>query len=800
MLKNYILIAFRRIMKSKVYSSLNVIGLAVGLAAFILIALYVQFELSFDRYHENADRIFRIVRDKPVSTAGDFLKTSVTPSPLAPALREEFPEIESAARFIRNRDVLLSVGETHLLEENFFWADPEAFELFSLPLIKGDAASVLRDPFDILLSERTAMKYFGDDDPVGRTLNVSGQADFRVAGVFEDMPANSHFVMDVVVPYPTYFQLGNMNITSWSGNFSYTYILLHGDADPHSLEAKFSIFLDKYVYDYYDLDVPDEYKQKISAQPLTRIHLHSHRNQEIESNNDMVAIVLFSSIAVLFLIIACINYMNLSTARSAQRGREVGIRKVAGAERRQLARQFLSESMVMTFLAMGLAVSIVYIILPSFNAVVERQLTFHPVTNFQLLIGLILLGVFVGFFSGTYPAMVISGFKPIAVLSGSFQRSAKGYTLRNILVVVQFSISIFFIIFTFIVRDQLEFVKNRDMGYNRDQIMILEVNDRSIRRNIDAIKTSLMQFAGIDAVSSLYRLPNNIDEHATGPWNSSRPDNIFPMYYNMSDYNYVDLFDIEIVEGRNFSRDFGTDAQGAILINETAAKTAGWENPIGQEIGIWTGDTGTIVGVMKDFHMHSLHRPIEPVLLLLSEDRFIDHLAIKIRTENIPATVDFVKGVMKRFSPDYPFEFSFFDEVFDRDYHTEQRMGTIFRSISVLAIVVACFGLFGLSTFTAEQRTKEIGIRKTLGAPTSNVFLLLSREFVKWVMISNLIAWPVAYLAAERWLQNFSYRTQVTLITFVLSAVLAIIIAVITVSYQSIRASMANPVDSLKYE
>jgi putative ABC transport system permease protein len=309
-----------------------------------------------------------------------------------------------------------------------------------------------------------------------------------------------------------------------------------------------------------------------------------------------------------------------------------------------------------------------------------------------------------------------------------------------------------------------------------------------------------MQGAGIEGVSTSYRLPNNIDEHSTGAWNSSRPDNVFPMYYNMADYDYVELFGIEIVEGRNFSRDFPSDAQGAFLVNEAAVEAAGWETPVGQEIQVWTGNVGRIVGVMKDFHMHSLHRPIEPVLLLLSQDRFIDHLAIKIHAEDVPATVDFVKGVMKRFSPDFPFEYSFFNEIFDRDYHTEQRMGTIFRSISVLAIVIACFGLFGLSTFAAEQRTKEIGIRKTLGASVSSVFTLLSKEFVKWVLISNLIAWPVAYLAAQRWLQNFSYRTQVNLITFVLSAIFAMIIAVVTVSYQSIRASMANPVDSLKYE
>lgn len=798
MLKNYLLIAFRNLTKNMFYSMLNLTGLAVGIATFILIALYVQFELSFDRYHENADRVYRIVRDKPVNMSGGFVKTSVTPSPLAPSLKEEFPEIESAARFIRSKDVLISRGETHLLEDNFFWADAGAFDLLTIPLVKGNPASVLHDPYDILLSESTADRVFGRDDPIGRVLTISGQLDFRVAGVFEDVPANSHFVMNVIVPYETYFLVRNMDVTRWGGNFSYTYILIRESGDPDALEAKFPAFLDKYVYQ--DYDIPDEYKNIISMQPLTTIHLHSHRNQEIESNNDMVTVILFSSVAILFLVIACINYMNLATARSVKRAREVGIRKVAGAQRRQLIGQFLGESAVMTLLAMAAALLIVHLILPEFNKLVDRQLRLNLLANHPFSIGLVFLTAFVGLFSGMYPAIIISRFKPVSVLSGTFHRSRTGLTLRNILVLVQFSISVFFIIFTFVIRDQLRFMKNRNMGYSRDRIMVLEVNDVNVQRNIRTVKSELMQYAGIEAVSACYRLPNNIDEHSTQAWNRKRPDHVFPMYYNMADYDYVDLFNIEIVQGRTFSRDFPSDAQGAFLVNEAAVKAAEWESPIGQEINLWTGGTARIVGVMKDFHMHSLHRPIEPVLLALSEDQYIAYLSIKIKPVNTSATVDFVKVVMKRISPDYPFEFSFFDDVFERDYHMEQKMGTIFRSISVLAIAVACLGLFGLSTFAAEQRTKEIGIRKILGAPSTGVFTLLSRTFIKWVLISNIIAWPLAYMTAEKWLQNFSYRMQMNSWNFVLSALLAFAIAFFTVSYQSIKASRMNPADSLRYE
>jgi putative ABC transport system permease protein len=797
MIKNYMKIAWRNIQRHKAYSFINILGLSIGIAAFILIGLYVKYELSFDRYHENADQIYRVVRDKPTSTSSVYTPMAVTPAPLAPLLNEKLPEVVSATRIIKSQDVLISYGQENFLEDEFFWADPETFEIFSIPLIWGDSETALNEPFSILVSEKTAKKYFGHEDPTGKILKVSDRFDFKITGVFWDMPANSHFVMDIIVPYETYFRIMGNDITNWGSNFSYTYILLREDANPEELEAKFPTFLDTYVYKGFDIE--DRFKNILRIQPLTKIHLFSHRNQEIGVNNDAIYIILFSSVAFLFLFISCINYMNLATARASQRGREVGIRKVVGARRGQLVKQFLGESVALSLLAMIFSVLIVMIILPAFNRLVERQLRFDPVNNPLLFIGLVGIVLIVGLFSGSYPAMRISGFRPVAVLRGTFAKSSEGLALRNILVLIQFSISIFLIICTFIVRGQLNFVKNKDVGFSREQIMTVEVRDRTIRQSIQAIKAELKRSPDVVAVSISDRLPNDIDYHTTADWPGRSPELVFPIYYNTAGYDFIDLFGIKIVKGRNFSRDFPSDEKGTFLVNEAAVRAAQWESPIGQKLKHWKGNTGEIIGVMKDFHLHSLHRPIDPLYIYLDPSDF-SKMSIKIKSSHISATIDHVKNVMKQFSPSYPFEYSFFDEVFERTYNKEQRMGTIFGSFAVLAIFIACLGLFGLASFTAAQRTKEIGIRKVLGASLLDVTTLLEKEFIRWVLISNVIAWPLAYFAMNKWMQNFAFRVDLSIWTFVCSALLALLIALLAVSYQSVKAAVANPVNSLRYE
>jgi putative ABC transport system permease protein len=787
MFKNYLLVTWRNIKKNSTYSFLNIIGLAVGMAAFILIVLYVQYEGSFDRYHEKAGRIYRVIREG----------RAFTPSLLGPELKEKIPEVESAARILRQSDTLVSFGQTHFLEKEFYWADPETLEIFSLPFISGDPEKALDEPFAVVLSQRVAKKYFGDDDPMGKVLTVSDRFEFKISGIFPDMPANSHFVMDVVVPYETYFRITNNDNPNWSSNFSYTYILLREGADAGRTENK--IHADIEIPLYKAAGAKEPYPRYFFLQPLTDIHLRSHLMQEAAVNNDIKYIILFSSVAFLTLFIACINYMNLSTARSLRRSKEVGMRKVVGAQKRQLIVQFLGESVALSGLAMMFSIAIVLAVLPAFNSLVERKLRFNPVHNPQLFLGLAVITLFVGLFAGSYPALRMSGFRPVSTLGGAFTRSPKGSWLRNVLVLAQFAITIILIICTSAVRAQMSFVKNADMGYAKEQIIALPVRDRTVRQNIQSIKTELLQSPNIVAVSTSGRLPNDIDTFTSRDWTGRHPDEPIPIYYNTSDYGYVGLFGMQIVQGRNFSRDFPSDEAGAVLVNEAAVRVAEWESPIGRPFTHWSGQTGKIVGVLKDFHLHSLHRRIEPLYIFLNPRDF-SNVAIKIKPANIPATLDYVEEVMKKFSPAYPFSYSFFDDVFERAYFTEQRMGRIFGVFAVLAIFIACLGLFGLTTFAAEQRAKEIGIRKVLGASGSKIFLLLSKEFMRWVLLANIIAWPLAYAAMNRWLQSFAYRIHLGIAAFLISGTVALSIAYLTVSYQSIKSARTNPVKSLRYE
>ena len=491
--------------------------------------------------------------------------------------------------------------------------------------------------------------------------------------------------------------------------------------------------------------------------------------------------------------------MNLATARSIRRGKEVGMRKVVGAQRKQLVLQFLGESVTMTILALILSILIILLVLPAFNNLVERPLSFDPVSNPQLFIGLTFIVVFVGLFAGSYPAMSVSGFKPITVLSGVFTRSSKGKKLRNSLVIFQFSITIILFICTLTIQKQLSLIRNIDVGYNKEQIITLTTRDKDVRKNIEIIKNELNQSPDVTAVSTSSRLPNDIETFISRDINKNKPDELITIFYNSADYDYVDLYDIEIVEGRNFSRDFASDANGVYLINEAFIEATEWESPVGMTFSPWRNQSGEIVGVMKDFHFHSLHSPVDPLFIYLNPNA-VFKMSIKINASNIPTTIDYVESVMKKFSSNYPFEYSFFDEVFDRAYHTEQRMVNIFSSFAFLAIIIACLGLFGLSTFAVEQRTKEIGIRKVVGASVPRVALLLSKEFIRWVVFANLIAWPIAYFAMNKWLQNFVYRIDQNLLLFLFAAVIALAIAALTVSMQSIKAAVAKPVDSLKYE
>ncbi len=554
------------------------------MAVFILIMLFVRTELSYDRYHANARNIFRIIMQNPgnVYLGSDIF--AVTAAPMAPAMVQDFPEVLAATRIGESSDVLISIGEKNFLEKEFHWADPQTFEVFSFPLVRGDRAGVLKDPFSILLSEREAHRLFGDADPLNRTITYhapDNTFDFRVAGVFRDIPANSHFLMDIVAPFETLAQVEKTNLTLWRGNSYYSYVLLKKGADPRALEAKLPAFMAKHAAG--TTAIHKGFASRFFLQPLTRIHLYSRANFELSPTGDARFVLLFASIAVLVLIIACVNYMNLATARSLKRAKEVGLRKVVGAAKGQLVGQFLGDSMVLTFLALILAAGVVMVALPAFRTFVEREIAFNPLHDFALTAGLILLAAAVGVVAGSYPAFFVSAFQPVAALKGTGASRAKGRVLRNALIVFQFAASIALIICTVGVRSQLFFIRNKDMGYNRNQIVVLSPRG-GLRTNVEAFKTELKRNPAVLSVAASSCLPNNVSTSTGADW-PGKPDSVeVPIYVIAADYDFVDLYGLKLATGRNFSRDFPSDAGGAFLINESARKAIGWDDPIGHDL------------------------------------------------------------------------------------------------------------------------------------------------------------------------------------------------------------------------
>jgi putative ABC transport system permease protein len=801
MFKNHLIIAWRNIKKNKAYAALNILGLAAGMAVFILIMLFVRTETSYDRYHANARTVYRVVQEQPGNVYLGSNVFAVTPAPLAAAMVQDFPEVLKATRLDEWSDVLVTVGEKNFLEKKIHWADPQTFEIFSFPLVRGDRATALKDPYSVLLSERAARRLFGDADPVGRTALFQAfemKAEFKVAGVFRDIPANSHFTMDIVAPFETMGKIQQTDLTRWGNNSYYTYVLLKEGADPKALEAKLVPFLAKYeaTRDHKHSGPPARY----FLQPLTRIHLYSRANFELAAVGDARFVFLFASIAVLVLVIACVNYMNLATARSLKRSKEVGLRKVVGAGKGQLVRQFLGDSMVLTFIALIFAVGIVLVVLPAFRAFVEREIAFNPFRDAALIAGLILLAAVVGAVAGSYPAFFVSAFRPVAALKGTGASRMKGKGLRNGLIIFQFAASIALIICTVGVRGQLAFIRNTDMGYDREQVLVL-VPRGGIQAGLEAFKNELRRSPAVVSVASSSALPNNVTSSTNAKW-PGMPDSVdVPIYVLDVDYDFPELYGLGLARGRSFSRDFPSDAGGAFLINEAAQKALGWDDPIGRDFNRWGNEksAGKIVGVVKDFHMHSLHLPIMPLYIFLDPGR-TNRVSIKLRGGDMPSALAFVRRTWEKFAPEYPFEYSFFDDIFDRAYRVERRLGTMFSVFAGLAVLIACLGLLGLAAFTAEQKTKEIGIRKVLGASTSGVIALLSREFMKWVVVANVVAWPIGYFAMRSWLSNFAYRTSLTVPMFLGAAFAAFLIAAAVISVQTYRAATADPARSMRYE
>ena len=811
MFKNNLKIAFRNLRKNKGFSFINLFGLTVGLSCCLLIGLFIWNELSFDRYHKNADRIYRVSREF-INTDGSIqLHLGSLAPPFAPLLENDFPDIEAAIRLLQNT-VTFQKEDRFYAEENVFMAEPELFELFDIPLISGDVATALNEPFSILLSESTAKKYFDEENPINQTLRGMGQFDLKITGVFKDFPYNSHFHPDILTSFST---LNDPNIygaeglrTNWGNNSFSTYLLLPDNYPVKNLEQQFPAFLDKNMAGYYNQGKASE-RTKLYLQPLTDIHLHGHLDSEIEENGDIRRVYLFAIIAALILLIACINYMNLSTARSSTRAKEIGVRKVVGAERSQIVWQFLSESFLLSLLATIFAIVIAQFALPFVNQMMGQEL---QITNSMLLtipFITILVALIAGFLAGFYPALVLSGMKPLNILKGGVMVNGKrgGSSLRKVLVTGQFAISIGLIIAAIVVFQQLNFMQNKDIGLDKDHVVALNFYS-NIAANYESFRNELIADNSIKNVGRSSRIPSGrlLDSYGSAQVQLSGEEleqNAADLKSLTVDHRFIPTYDLNLAAGRNYREDKGLDRSGSFILNEKAAKTLGWsdgEAAVGKRI-VYGGRDAHIVGVLDNFNFESLHQNIQPMILFIPSDSTnFNYLSVKLDGQQLPAALAHLEQVWKQFLPQFPFDYQFVDEEFGALYEAEQRQGRVFISFALLAILVACMGLFGLTAFVTQQRVKEIGIRKILGATTASLITLLSKDFLKLVLIALVIATPLAYFLMEGWLADFAYRIDLQWWMFGVAGVLGIGVAFLTVSIQSMKAALANPVQSLRSE
>ena len=782
MLKYYLKIAVRNTQRHKGFILLNYIGMTVGLTCFLLILFYVKFEFSYDRYHEHADSLYRIIVDTHEFYRGKD-QVSITPAPLAPTLKEELPEVIGAVR-IKNRTRFIR-HNSELFSETVYYADPEILELFTFPLATGDKRTALNAPYSLLLTRESASKYFANRNPVGQTLSISDRQ-YKVTGILENIPENSHFHLDFLSPFSTLVDIiGQDRIKQWN-NWSYhTYVRLGEDTDLSQLEPKLTTLLRRHH---------EKSDQTLRLQALKDIHFHGGTNFDLEPNADIRNVYLFSAIALFILLIACFNYMNLSTARASRRAKEVGMRKVVGATQKGLIRQFLFESFLLTLGTFLLSLGVLKLLLPAFSALMNVQLEFSLILQGGTVLMLLAVMVLVGLVSGLYPAFVLSSFRPASILKGDYKLTARGSLfLRNFLVSLQFVISIALIFCSLVVYKQLHFIKNKDLGYITDFTMSV-----SCFNNVDVIRQEFERYPGIVAVTTSSQSPINVTNASWGEWEGKLEDEDLIVYRLAVDYNFFDYYGIELIAGRNFSNEKSTDKETFIL-NEAAVKTIGWEDPLNQRFGFDKENLGSVIGVVKDFHFAPLNLNIGPLAISLAGERR-DVFSLKLTPTDIPKTTAFVESTWKKYHPGRVFQYSFLDDTLDRMYRRENRLGTMFSCFTLLAILIAGLGLFGIASFTVEQRTKEVGIRKVLGASVSGITVLLIRNFLCLIVVANLIAWPVGWFIVQKWLQNFAYRTSIGPLIFAGSAFLAIGIAMLTVSFQTIRAAKADPVKSLRYE
>ncbi len=812
MIRNFIKIAFRNLFKQFGYTFINIAGLAIGLACSILISIYVINELTYDRFNEGAERIYRIgVRGKML---GNDLNQAVTAAPMYQVLQTEYPEVEHVTRVTGLGGWLLRYGEKKFTEteETFKFADSTFFDVFSFNLLKGNPETALVKPRSIIMTEKAARKYFGDEDPIGKMLQVESDTTFyTITGVLEDVPENSHFHFDLLGSLGTY---GVSRGNNWLNHQMYTYVKFVPGTNPAQFEEKINGIVTKYIgpliQQFIGIDL-EEFEESGGSfgyflQPLLDIHLHSNLQAEIEPNGNPAYVYVFSLIAVLILVIACINFMNLATARSAGRAREVGIRKVVGSTKRLLIGQFLTESVFLSFLALVFAILIVYLVMPSYNNMIQLDLQFNLLSSYYLIPLLLILAIFVGLLSGAYPAFVLAAFRPAFVLKSELgQGTKKGY-LRRLLVVIQFTVAIAILVGTLIVTNQLKFMQKKDLGFEKNNVLVIRRSD-ALKEQIDAFKQELEKHSNIAAAGNSTHIPSS------GFWNNahwlegmSRSDILLLMTAFVS-YEVGEALDLEMVEGRFFSREMPTDST-AVIINESAVKTFGIEDPLTTRF-VNPGETPDqdefmpIIGVVKDFHYESMHENIHPMIFHFMPGNWEGYIIVRLLEGDIAETVRFIQDKWEEFNSDYPFEYFWLDDEFNKLFAPEKRTGQILAAFSFLSIFISCLGLLGLISFTAEQRTREIGVRKALGASVNSVLYLLSRETIYLLMISTLLAIPF-FFGVKLWMQNFAYHIDFGFIIYlgylIVVIVAVLLIALLTVSFIAYRAATTNPAQSLKVE
>lgn len=813
MLINYLKVAFRSLLRNRLTSFINIAGLALAITCSLLIYLFIADELQYDQYNEKADRIYRVTRNFLSRDGSVNLHLGHVAPPFGPLLKNDFPDFEQVARTLQLRPLITLQDEAREVkafnEPNSFFAEPEILDIFTFDIQQGNPEKVLTDPFHVMLSRKTATRYFGDEDPLGKQLKFGTQYTLTVSGVFDDLPAQSHWHPDLLISFTTLNDstiYGTRGLATNFGNNSFgTYVLVREPFNVKQTEALFPAFLDRHMPNGNAQNNPVKPSSftNLFLQKLTDIHLYSHLDSEVETNSSITTVYMMGIIGLFIILIACFNFINLSTARATKRAKEVGMRKVVGAVRKQLVMQYLSESVLIALLAMVIALATAWLAVSWLNAFTGKSLVFDPLTQVGLLAGILAGTVLTGLLAGIYPALIVSGFRPATILKGNASNARSKGSLRRVLVVAQFAISVTLIIATAITFQQLNYLNQQDLGYDKDQVLTFR-SFPELATNYDAFYNQLTRESAIQNAARSSRVPTGRLLDSQGGAQVQQGDSMMAasvVIKNIGvDRQFFDTYGIEFVSGRNFSPDVKTDDSLAFVLNEAAVKMLGLTNDdILTRDFQYGGVRGRVIGVVRDFHFESLHESIIP-MVFQSAPNFYNNISVKVAGGHSQEAIAAIEKVWREFIPHRPFEYSFLSERYQRLYESEQKQGQLFTIFAGLAIVIACLGLFGLATFNTLQRVKEIGIRKVLGASVPHILTLLAREIVLLVLAANLIAWPVAWYFMRSWLDGFAYRADLGAGSFVLALTATTLLAIITVSTQTIRAALTNPANTLRYE